>query len=476
MHPRGEWMDQVAIGIDIGTSATKVCAIDTGGAIFFDGVSTSARHPTKRRDRLDPKEESNRIWSDVRSVLGNDGLGMRAEAVCITAHGQSAVMVEGREPIGRMIPWWAPLSSVLLDEQEAIMRDLISTGGLGAILHPRGSWLPARLKQWMEESTNPLPTGIFTLQLKDLLGLQLCGNAASDHRSMRGWLDPNGQAIASLVDWVGMEDPTPLLLAPDAVLGEVDSEGEALSGIRKGAQVLCGLDDLSAGISAVADGGRTLLNLANTSEHLAVRIKPVGGEPVAIIERAIETGLSWLPPIEEGGSGLLYASTNSGGRTLLDVLPRLPGAPLGGEGESGTRAVLHWLIGEMGERPTASEMVDVPGIEAEIHGRRGLDPEPGAIGGWDATVDDVEATPVRLLAWRVFDSLIDSLEPIRVALSPFVDATTPVRLGGGLAMIGPLLESRAARWSQGIEVVAGPEVSALGAARIAAGAMESRGR
>jgi hypothetical protein len=185
--------------------------------------------------------------------------------------------------------------------------------------------------------------------------------------------------------------------------------------------------------------------------------------------RANLTGLTFLPA-DNSNRAVLYSSTNSGGQTLLDTLPRLPGAPRSGDThQEWMSAVMMWLEQIMGGMPTSAEMVGVPEFDAEIHGSRGLEPNPRAIGGWSGIVDDVESTPARLLAWRIFDSLIDSLEPIRAALKPFTDHSEPVRIGGGLATMTKIIESRAARWPKGIDVTAGAEVSALGAARIAQG-------
>jgi hypothetical protein len=338
---------------------------------------------------------------------------------------------------------------------------------------------------------------------------------------MRGLLDSNGEIPESLSDWIGITDVIPRLGTPRGKLGIVDLEGEELSGIPVGIPVAFGLDDFSAGIAGLLSPDEEfvefspLLNLANTSEHLAV----VAGQPAIfrnsntdgesdqsgeagqfdqspkpnltknsdmanlptengenrendfllgeMREQALMTGLTFLPA-DSSSRAVLYSSTNSGGQTLLNTLPRLPGAPKSGDtGQEFMSSVMMWLEQIMGEMPTSAEMVGVPEFDAQIHGSRGLDPNPRAIGGWSAIVDDVEATPPRLLAWRIFDSLIESLEPIRTALKPFTDHSEPVRIGGGLATMTKIIESRAAGWPEGIEVAAGAEVSALGAARIA---------
>jgi hypothetical protein len=518
---RGERVLPLALGIDIGTSAVKICALDTDGGFDVHSFSEEQRSATRAASRLDVTEMTTWIWAGVKRLIGEMCWRERITAVAITAHGQSGLLVRGRRAVGEMIPWWADIDVEIIDEQAALLQELLDGDSMDVVINPRGTWLPARLVQWVRLHPHvKLGDRLISLQLKDLLNLQLTGEAGSDSRSMRGLLDSNGEIPASLVDWIGITDLVPRLGTPGEQLGTVDFEGEELSGIPVGIPVAFGLDDFSAGIAGLVSPDEEfgefspLLNLANTSEHLAVvaglpaihrnsdtdreelsdgeggtvqadqaeLTQDLGTAPESaeknlqddfllgeMRERALMTGLTFLPA-DASNRAILYSSTNSGGQTLLNTLPRLPGAPNSGDsGQEWMSSVMMWLEQIMGEMPTSAEMASVPEFDAQIHGSRGLDPNPRAIGGWAGIVDDVEATPSRLLAWRIFDSLIDSLEPVRAALKPFTDHSEPVRIGGGLATMTKIIESRAARWQEGIEVAAGAEVSALGAARIAQG-------
>jgi len=72
---------------------------------------------------------------------------------------------------------------------------------------------------------------------------------------------------------------------PQSVIGEVTEEGSKMSGIAQGAEVICGCDDLTAGVIGLDARAGIVFNLANTSEHVGM----VDGEP--------QDGMSWLPPI-----------------------------------------------------------------------------------------------------------------------------------------------------------------------------------
>ena len=86
---------------------------------------------------------------------------------------------------------------------------------------------------------------------------------------------------------------------PEQVIGLVNKAGAELSGIPEGVEVICGCDDLTAGVIGLGVQKGVVFNLANTSEHVGV----VGEEPI--------DGLSWLPPL---GSlpALTYNATPTG--------------------------------------------------------------------------------------------------------------------------------------------------------------------
>ena len=227
--------DSFTLGIDVGTSATKVLLLHP------DSTWEMGVWPT-----------SEGLWGNLRNWLVNKG--EMIDRVGITAHGPSAVVIRDGTLCGRIIPWHETLPEQCLRPTEGNHR-----------LPQTRAWVPSRLAQW-ELENGPLENGV-AVQIKDYHNWELTGVIARDRRSMRGF---GGGGYFQL---------------PQSVIGLVTSEGSKLSGIAQGAEVICGCDDLTAGVIGLDVPAGITFNLANTSEHVGM----VDGEP--------QEGMSWLPPI-----------------------------------------------------------------------------------------------------------------------------------------------------------------------------------
>ena len=223
------------LGIDIGSSATK--------ALLLNADSTWEMHEW-------PSIEG--LWQNLRTWL--DERETQIERVGITAHGPSAIVIRDGALLGRIIPWHEPLPSGCKRPTEGRHK-----------LPQTRAWVPSRLAQW-ELENGPIGDGV-AIQLKDLYNWELTGVIARDSRSMRGYVAQTH------------------LHLPEDVIGLVTEEGSMLSGIPAGTEVICGCDDLTAGVLGLNANEGVLFNLANTSEHVG----QVGGEPL--------DEMSWLPPL-----------------------------------------------------------------------------------------------------------------------------------------------------------------------------------
>ena len=235
-HVLGQDMsDSLTLGIDVGTSATKVLLLQSDST-WEMGVWPS----------------SEGLWDNLQNWLGNRG--QQITRVGITTHGPSAVVIRDGSLCGRVIPWHESLPKQCERPSE------------GEHHLPRTrAWVPSRLAQW-ELEFGSLKNGI-AVQLKDFYNWELTGIIARDQRSMRGF---SGDGHFHL---------------PASVIGQVTRDGSKLSGIAAGADVICGCDDLTAGVIGLGATTGVLFNLANTSEHVGM----VGGEH--------QEGMSWLPPL-----------------------------------------------------------------------------------------------------------------------------------------------------------------------------------
>ena len=191
-------VEALTLGIDVGTSATKV--------ILLNEQSEWEMHSW-------PSSED--VWNNLKEWLSNkDG---EINRVGITGHGPSAIVIRDGAICGRIIPWYESLPDECQRPPEG-----------DHILPPTRYWVPSRIAQW-ELENGPLGNGV-VVQLKDLLNWQLTGIIARDSRSMRGY---SGEGHFHL---------------PEDVIGTVTTEGAYLSGIPPGAEVICGCDDLTAGV------------------------------------------------------------------------------------------------------------------------------------------------------------------------------------------------------------------------------------
>ncbi len=247
------------LGVDIGTSATKVLLLSP------DSTWEMGVWPTPEG-----------LWENLRNWLGEKG--KRVGRVGITAHGPSAIIIRDGALCGRIIPWHEPLPERCQRPTEGNQR-----------LPQTRAWVPSRLAQW-ELENGPIGAGV-AVQLKDLHNWELTGVIARDRRSMRGF---GGDGYFQL---------------PQSVIGEVTEDGSKLSGIAQGAEVICGCDDLTAGVIGLDAPAGIVFNLANTSEHVGM----VNGEP--------QDGMSWLPPIGYLPA-LSYNATSTDAETKLEIRNR----------------------------------------------------------------------------------------------------------------------------------------------------------
>ena len=335
------------LGIDVGTSATKVLLLDNCGEWDIGSWPTSEG-----------------LWNNLQHWLS--GRGESVVRVGVTGHGPSAIVIRNGEVIGSKISWF---DDFLEGCESEVTNDHILTSSR--------AWVPSRLAQW-EKENGPIGDGV-PLQLKDLYNWELTGVVGRDTRSMRGY---SGEGN---------------FFNPDEVLGIVNSTGSNISGISIGAEVICGCDDLTAGVLGLNAYQGDLFNLANTSEHVGL----VGGEPIE--------GLSWLPPIGKLPA-LCYLSTSTGGKTLAEKFNVQPSA----------EAVKHFIS------------------QLENEKNSGIS-------------NDVKAH-----AWEAIRELN---QPIKMVQNMFPSGE--MLIGGGLALIPQIVESR------GAILCAGQEVSVLGVAKLA---------
>ena len=419
----------VTVTVDVGTTGLKV-------------VAREARGRARLLLRAPSPGALEAVLPAVRGALEGEQGPVRR--VGVTAHGQSALLVDRGtgSRVGEAIFW----------HQGAVAESPAPLGD-DCVLNPAGSWLPGKLRAWREQNAGVTagrePGSLLCLQVKDYINLLLTGTAASDRRSLRGLLNASGEMPQDVLEYVGLGDVCPALLEPEAVVGRVSAKGAAESGLPEGCEVICGCDDLSAGVLGLLPlypGQR--FNIAGSSEHLGVFIgAPSPARDAELRAHARASGLSYLPKCGRLPA-LLYSATSSGATSVRAA----------GVSEQ------VWCSLDPKRVPSQSEIDAMPAFDVNVDGRRGLDPDASHKGGWAA---DPSAFSEEMQAFRVADALSGALKPIDDALRLFADASAEMVLGGGLAASAGFAAVRRGSGFGDLRVASGPEVSAVGVARLA---------
>ena len=419
----------MTVTVDVGTTGLKVVARDARGRarLLLRAPSPGALEA---------------VLPAVRGALEGEQGPVRR--VGVTAHGQSALLVDRKtgSRVGEAIFW----------HQGAVAESPAPLGD-DCVLNPAGSWLPGKLRAWREQNAGVTagrePGSLVCLQVKDYINLLLTGTAASDRRSLRGLLNASGEMPQDVLEYVGLGDVCPALLEPEAVVGRVSAKGAAESGLPEGCEVICGCDDLSAGVLGLLPlypGQR--FNIAGSSEHLGVFIgAPSPARDAELRAHARASGLSYLPKCGRLPA-LLYSATSSGATSVRAA----------GVSEQ------VWCSLDPKRVPSQSEIDAMPAFDVNVDGRRGLDPDASHKGGWAA---DPSAFSEEMQAFRAADALSGALKPIDDALRLFADASAEMVLGGGLAASAGFAAVRRGSGFGDLRVASGPEVSAVGVARLA---------
>jgi mannitol-1-phosphate 5-dehydrogenase len=208
---------------------------------------------------------------------------------------------------------------------------------------------------------------------------------------------------------------------PEDVIGRVSNQGSELSGIAEGAEVICGCDDLTAGVIGLGAVDGVLFNLANTSEHVGL----VGSVP--------REDMSWLPPIGRLPS-LCYNATSTDANTIMrdrmqaveDVRSKFPAGEMW---IGGGWAMNSQLVASRSAIRKAGQEVSALGVAKLAHRRpvavifgagkvgRGFLAQLLNRAGWDFSLVDSHEDTVNALrqqdGWNVYNLMKETNERLQ---------------------------------------------------------------
>lgn len=245
------------LGIDIGTSAVKICVTDSGGQVMTtaDGPLTS-RHPFPGASEQAPD-----AWiaalSKVMAALPKD---IRQAITVIGLSGQmhgAVVLDHANKPIRPAILWNDGRAMAECTDMAAAVPDI---GHITGVPPMPGFTAPKIL--WLSRHEPEAHARIVHVLLpKDYVGLFLHGNLATDPSDAAGtsWFDQHSgtwsqalcDASATDIAWL------PPLLNGHAIAGHLTAKAASALGLPEGIPVATGAGDGAAGavgIGAVAPG------------------------------------------------------------------------------------------------------------------------------------------------------------------------------------------------------------------------------
>ncbi len=296
------------LGIDIGSSATKVGLFSTDGAAV--AVATRSQSPGEPRPGY--KEQDAEQWwqaaaEGIREVCAAAG---PAPIVGIGAAGQisSLTFVDAAGAPLRPTVCFQDLRAVAeVEEVQAAFGRAELARRLGIDLPPAATWPLPRLVWFRKHEPSMIERACCVLQAKDYVNFRLTGELASDASSNRGVIDlATGRAPREVFERLGLpERLAPRIAGPFEVIGRVTAAAARETGLAAGIPVAAGWNDLNAAVlgSGVVEPGRSF-NITGTSEHIGTVV--AGDHAVAELVSA---------PFLDGRK-LLYGVTSSGGGSL----------------------------------------------------------------------------------------------------------------------------------------------------------------
>ncbi len=427
----------VVLGIDVGSSSVKVLALDERGEVL-----DVRRRPYPVRTAPGVVEGDAELWwaetaSCVRALAVDLG---RVAAVGLSGHMSSVVLVDANG---------APLRPAVLladGRGEGRLRALApaTRAAIGASSQnpvTRAAASVATLLWLAEEEPELLAGAAAVLSAKDFVRLRLTGALGTEptdaHNTGVLALGPPGWRW-DLIGLLGLPAHLfPPVGAAEAVAGGVGATAAAATGLPEGVPVVHGLGDMAA---ACVGAGATRPGMAVVSLGTSVTaLGAIGSRDLS----AGQAGRLTLHPLP-GGERYALASLLTGG-LALDWLRRLCGAPVA-------------------DAPAALDADDPLVFVPQLSGTGTPDFEPAMRG---ALLGLTPATTAGDLAAALFEAIAFELRSVLALLE--VDPEAPLRVTGGGARLPGWVAALADATQREVEVLAEPEVSALGAALLAHG-------
>jgi len=245
------------LGIDIGTSAVKVCAIDEAGAVQATGTAAlKVSHPFDDAS----EQDCDQWWDAVRAAVGHLDADLRGGIKAIGLSGQmhgAVILDAAHQPIRPAILW---NDGRAIAQCATIAKQVPDIGRKTGAPPMPGFTAPKLLWLAQNEPANHARIAHVLLP-KDYIGLRLHGACVTDPSDAAGtgWFDQETRRWSHEVCQITATDPAwlPQIHPGTTIAGTLRPQAAADLGLPDGLPIATGAGDAAAGavgIGACRDG------------------------------------------------------------------------------------------------------------------------------------------------------------------------------------------------------------------------------
>lgn len=300
-------VDELFLGLDIGTSSMKGILVGGSGAVAWRGTESYGVQSLGAGRAEQRPEDWLAALSRMMAGVPND-LKVRIAAIGADGHVPSLVAVDAQGNALRPCLLWQDVrAQPQADSLGSLLPDPMEL--FGTTIPWSGSHLPAKAAWLMEAEPEVAARTAFLMQPKDFLNFSLTGVAMSDGWGSKGLVHVGSgrpvQRVLEAAGWHG--DVVPPVGAPWEVQSGLSGEAANRLGLRAGTPVVVGWTDALSSVLAV--GGfdtPSSVVLAGTSEIVGTS----GSDPK-------EADGLYLVPETVSPRGLSYGPTQMSGGALL---------------------------------------------------------------------------------------------------------------------------------------------------------------
>lgn len=281
------------LGIDIGTSAVKVCAVSQAGALLAGGAAPlTTQHPFRGASEQDPASWWQALKQALAVLTKQNGIDLElVRAIGLSGQMHSAVLLGANmTPLAPAILWNDSRAQAQCDRLAEKMPDHGMIAGVGAMpgfTAPKIMWLHDHAPQIYSQLRH-------ILLPKDYIGWRLHGGLATDPSDAAGtlWMDQRDRSWSNALCAASQTDPDwlPQIQSGAAVSGVLHKVAAQELGLRPGIAVATGGGDAATGalgVGAVANGD-ALISLG-TSGQLFVTTDSYRPNPSAMVHAYAHT-------------------------------------------------------------------------------------------------------------------------------------------------------------------------------------------